>query len=359
MVGTTSHPADDQAVFTPWRDYLLSPEAWGDEDHIVQPESLRPGCQPYVLRHATDQPRHAVVLLHGLSDSPWFLRAIARELHQRGGLDVYVPLLQGHGLKEPKGMHGVSHRIWLRNAAWALRQARRSASTLSLGGLSTGGALAALLAFRDQDGEDLISGEPRHPGAGQAVDTARVIDGGILLFSAALRLRNRSLIKGRTVEQILRSPIGTAIDIWKESSSIPDEGDDPLIGDHPYRYAYVDIGAAGELAQVIGLLDRKRRTRRWGDLRGLQQPLFIAHSDADTTADIRALQNLRRASAAINANNVAFFRIGPDFQVPHASVVLNQIAYGKSGSPLEPANPFFKAMIDNALASPIIKSHQS
>ena len=186
----------------------------------------------------------------------------------------------------------------------------------------------------------------------------RMITGGVLLFSAALRLRSRFLIKGKTVEQLLRSPIGTVIDIWKESFSVPDEGKDPLIGDHPYRYKFVDISAAGELAKVIGLLDRKRRTRLWGDLRGLQQPLFIAHSEADTTADIRALQNLRRASMAIKANNVAFFRIGPNFHVPHASIVLNQIAYGKSGSPLEPANPFFAAMMNNALTSPIFQVQQ-
>ena len=337
--------ASEESFFSPWTEYLLSPEAWGSHP-IVEIERLRPGCQPFVLKHAGDQARDAVVLLHGLSDSPWFLRAIARELHQRGGLDVYVPLLQGHGLKEPKGMDDVTYETWLCNAGWAVRQARRSGGRLSVGGLSTGGALATLLAFRDQDGEDLVTGEPRGAGTGARAPTEPVINGGVFLFSAALRLRSRYLIKGKTVEQVLRSPIGSLLDAWKERFSVPDEGQDPLIGDHPYRYKYVDLGAAGELAKVIGLLDRKRRSRRWGDLRGLQRPLFIAHSDADTTADIRALQNLRRASRKINANNVAFFKIGADFHVPHASVVLNEIAYGQSGSPLEPANPFFAAMID-------------
>jgi hypothetical protein len=39
-------------------------------------------------------------------------------------------------------------------------------------------------------------------------------------------------------------------------------------------------------------------------------------------------------------NQVTFFRIGKDFQVPHASVVLAERAYGHSGSPMEPANLF-------------------
>lgn len=94
--------------------------------------------------HDTDQPRDALVLFLGLTDSPWFMRAIAEVMHHQGGMDVYVPLLQGHGLKQPNGMKEVSHQVWIRNAAWAIAQARRSARRLSVGGLSTGGSVAVL-----------------------------------------------------------------------------------------------------------------------------------------------------------------------------------------------------------------------
>jgi esterase/lipase len=72
------------------------------------------------------------------------MRAIAEVMHHQGGMDVFVPLLQGHGLKQPNGMKEVSHQVWIRNAAWAIVQARRSARRLSVGGLSTGGSLAVL-----------------------------------------------------------------------------------------------------------------------------------------------------------------------------------------------------------------------
>jgi len=312
----------------------------------VSPGQIREGCEPFVLLHKDDQPRDAVVLLHGLTDSPWFMRAIAAVMHHQAGMDVYVPLLQGHGLKKPQGMQGVSHQVWLRNASWALAQARRSARRLSVGGLSTGGALAVLLAFRDLDGQDLISGEPQ--------SGPRLIDGGVLLFSAALRLRKQIILSGRTREQLLRTPIGTIMDIWSEYFGAAEEGDDRLIGDHPYRYARMDYGAARELAQIIGRLDRKRRTRRGGELRGLSQPLFVAHSEADTTADIRALHNLVRASRRCQPGQVSFFTIGKHFQVPHASVVLAERADGLSGSPLEPANPFFAEMMTTALRSAVV-----
>lgn len=332
--------------FPLWEEYLASVEAWGDQELLVSPDQIRDGCHPFVLVHESGQPRDAVVLLHGLTDSPWFMRAIAAVLHQQAGMDVYVPLLQGHGLKQPRGMQGVSHQVWLRNASWALAQARRSAKRLSVGGLSTGGALAVLLAFRDQDGQDLNSGNPC-PGSQQ-------IDGGVLLFSAALRLKKQIILSGKTREQLLRSPIGTILDIWSEHFGVSDEGEDRLIGDHPYRYARMDYGAARELAQIIASLDHKRRTRRWGALRGLTQPLFVAHSEADNTADIRALQNLVRSSRRSPRDQVSFFRIGKDFQVPHASVVLADRADGISGSPLEPANPFFDAMMATALRSAVV-----
>lgn len=332
---------DPGCEFPLWDEYLVNVDAWGSQELLVSPEEIREGCGPFSLVHEPGKPRDALVLLHGLTDSPWFMRAIAEVMHRQGEMDVYVPLLQGHGLKKPDGMRGVSHEVWLRNASWAIRQARRTARRLSVGGLSTGGALAVLLAFRDQDGQDLLSGQER--------SGPPLIDGGVLLFSAALRLRKQIILSGRTREQLLRTPIGTIADIWSERLRTSADGKDYLIGDHPYRYARMDYGAAGELARVIRNLDRKRRTRRWGELRGLRQPLFVAHSEADSTADIRALENLVRASRDPSRHDVMFFRIGKDFQVPHASVVLAKRADGHSGSPMEPANPFFDDMMAAAL----------
>ncbi len=165
-----------------------------------------------------------------------------------------------------------------------------------------------LLAFRDQDGEDLRTGQPS--------SGPRVIDGGVLLFSAALRLKKQINLGGRTREQILRTPIRTFLDYWNERFGGQGDGSDHLIGDHPYRYARMDVGGARQLSFLVRHLDRKRRPRHAGELRGLAQPLFVAHSEADTTADIRA---------------VAYFRIAKDFQVPHASVVLKKWADGLTG----------------------------
>jgi esterase/lipase len=44
------------------------------------------------------------VLIHGLTDSPYFMTAIGEYFFGNLGYNVYLPLLQCHGLKEPKGV---------------------------------------------------------------------------------------------------------------------------------------------------------------------------------------------------------------------------------------------------------------
>lgn len=323
-----------------WQEYLDSSAAAGGAS-LPKLDQIRKGCEPFFLTHPSRASRASVVLLHGLTDSPWFMRGVADYLHKHAGMDVYVPLLQGHGLKRPDSMSGVSHLAWLANAAWAVRTARSFGGSVSVGGLSTGGAIATLLAFRDQDGEDLRTGQPNKTGA---IADRRWIDGGLFLFSSALRLQKRGWLRGQSVEALLRSPIGSLLDLLDDIRARNQPLEDRLIGDNPYRYAVMDKGGARELAMLIRLLDRKRRRRFSRSLRGLSLPVFIAHSDSDQTADIRALENLGRSCC-----NAHLFTINKAFAVPHASVVLKQTVFGDSGSPLEPANPFFDEMMRAAL----------
>jgi len=88
-------------------------------------------------------PKGAVVLLHGLTDSPYSLRHIARRYREDGYVAVAVRL-PGHGTV-PSGLTAVEWEQWIEATRLAVREARRRAgpsTPLHLIGFSNGGALA-------------------------------------------------------------------------------------------------------------------------------------------------------------------------------------------------------------------------
>jgi alpha-beta hydrolase superfamily lysophospholipase len=100
-------------------------------------------------------PRGVVVLLHGLTDSPYSQRHIAR-LYRDHGFVALVIRLPGHGTV-PAGLTEVTWEDWLAATRLAIREARRrvpAPAPLDLVGFSNGGALAlkyALDAIADPD----------------------------------------------------------------------------------------------------------------------------------------------------------------------------------------------------------------
>ncbi|MGA0562562.1 alpha/beta fold hydrolase [Ancylobacter sp. VNQ12] len=87
--------------------------------------------------------RGAVVMLHGLTDSPYSLRHIAQD-YQAAGFAVVAPRLPGHGTV-PAGLTDVEWEDWLAATRLAVREARRRAGPtgqVHIVGFSNGGALA-------------------------------------------------------------------------------------------------------------------------------------------------------------------------------------------------------------------------
>src|SRR6202158_6271200 len=90
-----------------------------------------------------------VLLLHGFGDTPQTLALLARKLH-KSGYSVYAPLLPGHGRNmEAFGKSGA--RDWIAASKSALTEMRGRHNSVSIVGLSMGGALAVLLAAELDD----------------------------------------------------------------------------------------------------------------------------------------------------------------------------------------------------------------
>jgi alpha-beta hydrolase superfamily lysophospholipase len=93
-------------------------------------------------------PAGAAVFLHGLTDSPYSLRHIARTYHQHGFVCVGIRL-PGHGTV-PGALTKIEWEDWLAATRLAVREARKRAGPsvpLHLVGFSNGGALALMYAL--------------------------------------------------------------------------------------------------------------------------------------------------------------------------------------------------------------------
>ena len=292
----TSTPQSTQA--DEWLDYYA-------RFSYFSPEKIRKGCHPRLKEHP-QAAQKAIVLVHGLSDSPYYMTAIGDFFYNHLGYNVYIPLLHCHGLEKPNGMEGVELEEWKANVSFAISTAASKSEEISIGGLSTGGALSFYMA----------ANKPR-------------INGAVYLFSAALDLAGgRFGLIGDLKERLLRTFLADFFDRNK-----------PLIGDNPYRYSHVDIDGAVELARLIK--ENDIIIDEFSESYPFSKKVFAAHSEYDETAEISGIEELEKVSIP---EHFTFYRIAKDKGIKHASLVLKD-PVEKDGKILEEPNSEFMNMM--------------
>jgi len=281
-----------------------------DRFRYFSPELIRDGCHPRIMEYP-DPVEKAIVLVHGLSDSPHFMTAIGKFFFHQLGYNVYLPLLHCHGLKEPNGMEAVELEEWKSNVSFAINTAASKASEISIGGLSTGGALGFYMSVVN----------PK-------------VRGALYLFSAALDLAGGPFgLIGEIKEKLLLTFFADLLDFNK-----------PLIGENPFRYSYVDIDGAVQLARLIKETDII--IEGFDPRFPFSKKVFAAHSESDATADIEGIELLQSVSVK---DRFRVFRIPEKLGVPHASVVLDKPVMNGT-EVLEIANPQFSTMMQRIAA---------
>jgi alpha-beta hydrolase superfamily lysophospholipase len=139
----------------------LSPQARDESNRYDATSPIYPGKfatdwnRSYIMR-PDGRPVGAVVLLHGLTDSPYSLRHIARRYRDDGFVAV-AARMPGHGTV-PSGLSTVEWEQWTAATRLAVREARRLAgpsAPLHVIGFSNGGALAMKYALDAIDDKTL------------------------------------------------------------------------------------------------------------------------------------------------------------------------------------------------------------
>ncbi len=260
-----------------------SVESCGDQsEFVVCSEKLRnTGVAPYILHHG-DKTAKTVVLFHGLSDSPYYMRPIADYLYDLG-MNVVVPLLPAHGVKNEADAKAAMldydlSEHWQNHVSDVMAMAPEFGETVIIGGFSTGGALSVDYSLRNPDHVN-----------------------GILLFSGALALSGNaeSLSKIWGIPRLAR---------WLDRKYVSTY-------QNPYKYSGVPNSSGIELMEIIkSIRDQLDEGER------IRQPVFVAHSEADLTVPIDGVKNLLNYS---DGQNTVFY-IHDSNQLCHADLVLDK-----------------------------------
>ncbi len=153
-----------------WKSYLVAEQSLFDDVRKEVTEKLEPEARIPSNRYSDGSPIYppkfehdwnhsyimepdgapvgAVVLLHGLTDSPYSLRHIARRYREDGFVAIAIRL-PGHGTV-PAGLSAVEWEDWSAATRLAVREARRRIGPslpLHMIGFSNGGALAMKFAL--------------------------------------------------------------------------------------------------------------------------------------------------------------------------------------------------------------------
>ena len=133
----------DVLIAGPWKNQQSGAYNRYEADSVSNPETItdRNWNRSYVLQ--ANNPIGGVLLVHGLSDSPYSLRALGMRLHTEGYTVVWLRV-PGHGTC-PSALANVSWQDWaaaVKIAMCGLRDLLPHGSPLFLGGYSSGGALS-------------------------------------------------------------------------------------------------------------------------------------------------------------------------------------------------------------------------
>ncbi|HET9635021.1 MAG TPA: alpha/beta fold hydrolase [Gemmatimonadaceae bacterium] len=223
-------------------------------DRYAVDAAIVKGAEPIDLR---EEGSHGVLLLHGFGDTPQTLSLFAKHL-SNAGLAVFVPLLPGHG-RSMAEFNGSRADDWIRAAEDAYVDMRGRYRTISISGLSMGGALAVIIAGRHHDIASLV------------------------LFAPYLGMPRWLQAAART--HWLWGRIAGPI-----SASSPLSIHDPVEREKNLAYGQVTGHAINELARVVG---RARRA-----LEIVEAPTLIIQSREDPRVSPAVAENALKRIAA-------------------------------------------------------------
>ena len=247
------------------------------------PFELKPGAE--CPRGRTHRYRRGVLMTHGLTDSPYFMRALG-EVFQKQCFRVMAILLPGHGTR-PGDLLEVTWQEWAKATAFGVNALADEADEPYLLGYSTGGALSVYQSLRD--------------------DRVR----GLFLFAPAIRISPLGIMANWHEAYSWFAPKAKWIDIMHDVD--------------PYKYESFPANAADQVHLLTQQVQRDLLK-----LKRFMLPVFIVASEDDgsviTDATIEFFKD-----AIHPLNELVLYSTKNDFQAP--GVTREKVTLVKSSFP--------------------------
>ncbi|MCD0504490.1 alpha/beta hydrolase [Bordetella petrii] len=258
---------------------------------VVNPDHFAHDWNRSYVLMPQGEPVGAVVLLHGLTDSPYSLRHLAFH-YQSVGYAVVAIRIPGHGTV-PAALTESVWEDWLAATRLAVREARRRVPAprpLHMVGFSNGGALAMMYTLQALEDSSLAAPDR------------------LILISPMIGITRFARFAGLAGLPAILPAFAKAA--WL--SIVPEF--------NPFKYNSFPINAARQSYQLtMALQDRLAARQRDGGLARLP-PVISFHSVLDFTVSTRALINALYARLPENGSELVLFdlnratKLGPLFR---------------------------------------------
>ncbi|MDO9519998.1 MAG: alpha/beta fold hydrolase [Pseudohongiella sp.] len=242
------------------------PSPFGDDYPLERTLQMR---APYEIREAplcgTGEPRTGYLLIHGLTDSPYLLSAVARSLAGRSPCSVVRSvLLPGHGTV-PGDSLKVHRDEWRQITRYGVDSFRGRVNELYLVGYSAGATLAVEYADQNRDDSFLA---------------------GLVLMSPAMALPDPNVRFAPYVRWFMD---------WLGTERERDAA----------KYETLAINAGAEFYLLV-------RELGWRQMQALELPVFMVVSGVDATVDVSAAADFFCEKAPRNRRHLLWYSSAND-----------------------------------------------